>query len=117
STHRAALNALIEERLAEAESTVWIERLNAAGVPCGPINRIDAVFEDPQVQALDVVETVPATEPGRMLHLLRQPMTLSRTPSAITKRPPERGEQSDEILAEFGYDTDEIAGFRSRGVV
>jgi crotonobetainyl-CoA:carnitine CoA-transferase CaiB-like acyl-CoA transferase len=117
SLHRNVLNALIEARLAAAGSAVWIERLNAAGVPCGPINRIDAVFDDPQVQALGVVETVPAAEPGTMLHLLRQPMTLSRTPSAITRRPPRRGEQSDEILAEFGYDADEIASFRSRGVV
>jgi crotonobetainyl-CoA:carnitine CoA-transferase CaiB-like acyl-CoA transferase len=116
-SHRDELNGLIEVHLARAESAVWIERLNAAGVPCGPINSINAVFEDPQVQALDVVETIPAAEPGRMLHLLRQPMTLSRTPSAVTRRPPERGEHTGEILAEFGYDEAEITAFRSRGVV
>jgi crotonobetainyl-CoA:carnitine CoA-transferase CaiB-like acyl-CoA transferase len=117
STHRDALNAAIEEHLAGADSATWIERLNAAGVPCGPIHRIDQVFADPQVQALDMVKTVPAAEPDRALHLLGQPMTLSRTPSAVTARPPERGEHTDEILGEFGYDTAEIAGFRARGVV
>jgi crotonobetainyl-CoA:carnitine CoA-transferase CaiB-like acyl-CoA transferase len=117
SAHRDTLNALIEEHLAASDSAVWIERLNAAGVPCGPIHAIDQVFADPQVQALGMVETIPAAAPDRRLHLLRQPMSLSRTPSTITRRPPERGEHSDEILAEFGYDEATIAGFRARGAV
>ena len=99
SANRDALNAAIEQHLAGADSASWIERLNAAGVPCGPIHRIDQVFADPQVQALDMVRTLPAAETDRALHLLGQPMTLSRTPSAISLRPPERGEHSDEILA------------------
>jgi crotonobetainyl-CoA:carnitine CoA-transferase CaiB-like acyl-CoA transferase len=117
SANRDALNAAIEARLAGADSATWIERLNAAGVPCGPIHRIDQVFADPQVQALAMVRSVPAAEPDRTLHLIGQPMTLSRTPSAITQRPPERGEHSDAILAEFCYDATEIAGFRVRGVI
>jgi len=117
SANRDALNAAIEQHLAGAASATWIERLNAAGVPCGPIHRIDQVFADPQVLALDMVRTIPAAEPERALHLLGQPMTLSRTPSAITMRPPERGEHSDAILSEFGYSEAEIDTFRSLCVV
>ena len=115
--NRDTLNALIEARLAGAGSAHWIARLNAAGVPSGPINRIDEVFADPQVQALDMVADIPAAEPGKTLHLVNQPVKLSRTPSAVTRRPPEAGEHTAEILAEFGFGTEEIAGLRERGVV
>ena len=115
--NRDALNALIEEKLAGAGSAYWIEKLNAAGVPSGQINSIDQVFADPQVQALGMVADIPAAEPGKMLHLVNQPVKLSRTPSAVTRRPPEMGEQTDEILAEFGFGAAEIAGLRERGVV
>ena len=117
SRNRDALNALIEEKLAGAGSAHWIEQLNAAGVPSGQINSIDQVFADPQVQALDMVADIEAAEPGKMLHLVNQPVKLSRTPSAVTRRPPEAGEQTEEILAEFGFGAGEIAGLRERGVV
>jgi crotonobetainyl-CoA:carnitine CoA-transferase CaiB-like acyl-CoA transferase len=117
SARRDVLTAEIEAHLAKAGSAHWIRTLNAAGVPCGPINRIDQVFADPQVQALDMVGSVPAAAPGRDLHLLRQPMTLSRTPSALHTRPPELGEHTDDILAEFGYGVEEIAGFRARRTI
>jgi crotonobetainyl-CoA:carnitine CoA-transferase CaiB-like acyl-CoA transferase len=117
SRNRDPLHVLIEERLASAGSAEWIDRLNDAGVPCGPIYRMDEVFEDPQVQALDVVETIPAASPDKVLRLLAQPMTLSRTPSAVTRRPPERGEHTDEILAEFGFAAAEIERLRASGVV
>jgi crotonobetainyl-CoA:carnitine CoA-transferase CaiB-like acyl-CoA transferase len=117
SRNRDALNALIEAKLAGAGSAHWIERLNEAGVPSGQINRIDEVFADPQVQALDMVADIAAAEPGKMLHLVNQPVKLSRTPSAVTRRPPEAGEHTEEILAEFGFGAAEIAGLRERGVV
>jgi crotonobetainyl-CoA:carnitine CoA-transferase CaiB-like acyl-CoA transferase len=115
--NRDTLNALIEEKLAGAGSAHWIEQLNAAGVPSGQINRIDQVFADPQVQALGMVADIPAAEPGKMLHLVNQPVKLSRTPSAVTRRPPEVGEQTEEILAEFGFGLGEIAWLRERGIV
>ncbi len=116
SKNRDALGLLIEERLKHADSASWIARLNEAGVPCGPIYSIDQVFADPQVEALGIVKTVPSPHYDP-LRLVGQPMTLSRTPSEITRCPPEIGEQSDEILAEFGYDPDAIADFRARRVI
>ena len=116
SANRDALTDLINDRLAGTGSAAWIERLNEAGVPCGPIYSIDQVFADPQVKALGIVQTVdsPHYDP---LRLVGQPMTLSRTPSEITRAPPEIGEHSDELLQEFGYSADAIAGFRTRGII
>jgi len=116
SANRDALTAEINRRLRTADSVTWIDRLNAAGVPCGRIYAIDEVFADPQVEHLGVVKTVesPHYDP---LRLVGQPMTLSRTPSVIDRAPPEVGEQTDEILGEYGYDADEIAVLRRQGIV
>jgi len=116
SQNRNALTVEIERRLAGAGSAQWIERLNQAGVPCGRIYAIDEMFQDPQVQALRMVETVdsPHYDP---LRLVGQGMRLSRTPSQIRLRPPECGEHTDEILGSLGYSGGEIAQLRERGVV
>jgi crotonobetainyl-CoA:carnitine CoA-transferase CaiB-like acyl-CoA transferase len=76
--------------------------LNAAGVPCGPIYSIDQMFEDAQVKHLGIAQDVPNAE-NRHIRLVGQPVTLSRTPSKMAARPPEFGEQTDEVLAEFGF--------------
>src|SRR5258708_19710104 len=69
------------------------------------------MFEDDQVKHLGIAQDVPNAE-DRHIRLVGQPFTLSRTPSRMAARPPEVGEQTDEILAEFGFDTDEIAALR-----
>ncbi|HVJ55133.1 MAG TPA: CaiB/BaiF CoA-transferase family protein [Aliidongia sp.] len=116
SANRDLLNAEIDKRLAGADSATWIQRLNEAGVPCGPIYSIDQVFADPQVQQLGIVKTVPSPHYDP-LRLVGQPMTLSRTPSEIVSAPPEAGQHTDEILREFGYDSDAIASFRAGGII
>ncbi|HEY4987015.1 MAG TPA: CoA transferase, partial [Bradyrhizobium sp.] len=90
--------------------------LNAAGVPCGPIYSIDQMFEDDQVKHLGIAQDVPNAE-GRHIRLVGQPVALSRTPSSMVARPPEFGEQTEEVLAEFGFGVDEIAELRRRKVV
>ena len=77
------------------------------GVPCGPIYSIDQVFADAQVEHLGIAQDVPNAE-GRHIRLVGQPFTLSRTPSKMAARPPEFGEQTEEILAEFEFTKDEI---------
>ncbi len=116
SRNRDALNAEINRRLETADSATWIERLNAAGVPCGWIYSIDQVFADPQVAHLGMSRPVESRALGR-LDLVRQPVTLERTPSSLTLAPPERGEHTDEILGELGFGADESADFRRRDVV
>jgi len=116
SKHRDALNAAIESLLLRGSSAQWLEALNSAGVPSGPINTIDQVFADPQVQHLGMVEEIasPHYDP---LRIVGQPFRLSNAESGVRRRPPEWGEHTDEILESLGYSRAEIAGFRERGVI
>ncbi|WP_315721210.1 MULTISPECIES: CoA transferase [unclassified Bradyrhizobium] len=116
SKNRDALNAEINARTLAKTSEQWVAELNAAGVPCGPIYAIDQMFEDPQVKHLGMAQPVPSDD-GRDITLVAQPFTLSRTPSRMAARPPEFGEQTEEILAEFGFTDGEIADLRLHRVV
>lgn len=116
SDHRELLNREIERRLAASDSASWIERLNAAGVPCGPIYSIDQVFADPHIRQLGMVATVPSPHYDP-LRLVAQPMHLSSTPASMRLRPPEIGEHNEEILSSLGFGPTEIDGFRQRGVI
>ena len=93
-----------------------IAKLNKAGVPCGPINRMDEVFADPQVQHLGMAAPVQHGALGE-IEVVNQAVKLSRTPSQIARATPEKGEHTDEILRAYGYDDKSIAEFRARKVV
>ena len=97
-------------------SADWIDILNRAGVPSGPIYKMNEVFADPQVQHLGIVQPVEHPTLGR-LDLVGQAVTLSRTPSKLRSATPERGEHTDEVLRELGYDVDTVARFHRDGVV
>ena len=116
SRNRSALNAEINRHLATADSATWIERLNAAGVPCGPINSMDEVFADPQVHHLGIARDVESPVLGPIT-LVGQPVTLTRTPGRIAAPSPECGEHGDEILAALGYAADDIDDLRARDVI
>ena len=115
--NRDRLNTEIDNRLRSRTSDQWMEIFIAAEVPAGPIYTIDKVFADPQVQHLQMSAPVASTPLGRTLDLLRQPVRLSRSPSSLQAASPECGEHTDEILGEFGYDAEAIAGLRSGGVI
>ncbi|MEQ8504396.1 MAG: CoA transferase [Rhodospirillales bacterium] len=116
SQNRDALGDEINEILRTADSATWIERFNETGVPCGPINTIDKVFADPQVQHLEMAQTVTSKALGD-LNLVAQPIKMNKTPSVLKVAPPERSEHSDEILQEFGYSSDEITELKNAGIV
>ncbi|WP_027575736.1 CaiB/BaiF CoA-transferase family protein [Bradyrhizobium sp. WSM1743] len=116
SKNRDALNAEIERRTVTKSTETWVRELNEAGVPCGPIYAIDQMFEDAQVKHLGIAQDVPNDE-GRHICLIGQPVTLSRTPSRMVARPPEFGEQTEEVLMEFGLAADEIARLREARVI
>jgi crotonobetainyl-CoA:carnitine CoA-transferase CaiB-like acyl-CoA transferase len=116
SKNRDALNQAIEARIKQASSKHWVEALNKAGVPAGPIYNMDEVFADPQVQHLGLVEKIHSSLRGDT-QMAGQPVTLSRTPSELQSSPPQAGEHTDEVLREIGYSDAEIAGFHQHGVV
>jgi crotonobetainyl-CoA:carnitine CoA-transferase CaiB-like acyl-CoA transferase len=116
SKNRKALNAEIGKFTEKKSSETWVNEFNAAGVPCGPIYSIDQVFADAQVEHLGIAQDVPNAE-GRHIRLVGQPFTLSRTPSKMAARPPEFGEQTEEVLSEFGFSAEEIGKLRQAKVV
>lgn len=117
SRNRDALGDEINAALARHDNATWIRRFDEADVPSGPIYAVDEVFSDPQVQHLGVSQSIEAPALGRTITLLGQPVALSATPSALTVPPPEPGEHTDEILAEFGYAAEDIAALRREGTV
>jgi formyl-CoA transferase len=110
------INAEVAAIIAEMDTATVIAKLDAAEVPCGPINTIDQAYADPQAKHLKLTQTVTATD-GKPMTLPRQPFTLSRTPSKLMRRTPEFAEHTDELLAEFGFSAADIKGFRERGSV
>ena len=116
SKNRDRLNALINTHTRKKSSEEWIEILNKAGVPCGEINAIDQVFASPQVKHLGLAADMNSYERGPT-QVVAQPMILSRTNSSVKHPPPKLSQHTDDILAAAGYSPDEIAKFRSGGVI
>jgi crotonobetainyl-CoA:carnitine CoA-transferase CaiB-like acyl-CoA transferase len=108
SKNRDALGVEVDNYLAGATSAEWVDRLNKAGVPSGPIYSIDQVFADAQVQHLGIAQSVTLKDKSKM-RLIGQPVGLSRTPSRLVARPPDLGEHTSAILKEFGFNARDIA--------
>ena len=116
SKHRDKLNADMELYTVKRTSAEWVELLNKAGVPCGPIYSIDQVYADPQVAHLGMAQPVKTRDKSR-LRMARQPMSLSRTPSRFVAPPPALGEHTDAVLREFGFSAKEISALRKANAV
>jgi len=116
SNNRDKLNTLIEEQTVMKTSKYWVEHLNANSVPCGEINSIDQVFENPQIKHLEMVEELKPINQDKV-SLLGQPVIMSRSSSEIKLRSPESGEHNKQILEEIGYSKDEITDFYKSNII
>ncbi len=114
--NRAALNEVINSHTVKRSTAEWVEALNKAGVPSGPIYAMDQVFADPQVQHLEAAAAVKHPRLGEF-KVVNQAVKLSRTQSSMATATPERGQHTDEILQHLGYAAAQIADFRARKVV
>ncbi len=116
SANRAELNAVIAERLRTRTTAAWVEALNQAGVPCGPVYRMDEVFADPQVEHLAMTAPVQHPVLGR-LDLPRNAVRMTGVPATIRTASPEAGAHTREVLTGLGYTDGEIDRLRAQGAI
>jgi crotonobetainyl-CoA:carnitine CoA-transferase CaiB-like acyl-CoA transferase len=116
SKNRLACNAELEKATVTKTSAEWVDILNKAGVPCGPILNVKEVFEDEQIRHLKLAVTIQHPRLGEQT-VQNLPVTLSRTPGAVVSASPDMGEHTDQVLAELGYSKDDIAALRRDGAV
>ncbi len=116
SANRDELNALIAGRLRTRTTTAWVCALNEAGVPCGPVYRMDEVFADPQVEHLAMTQTVrhPVLGP---LAVVRNAVRMAGGPDTVRSPSPDAGAHTDEVLADLGYSPAEIDRLRAQAVI
>lgn len=116
--HREALVAAITSRTRGEPSARWIKTLEAAGVPCGPINRVDQVFEEAQAKARGLVVEQSREDLAEPVRSVASPLRLSRTPPSYRLAPPALGADTDAVLAErLGLSADQIESLRKAGVI
>jgi len=116
SKNRAAVNTAIEGYTVAKTSAEWIEVLEATGVPCGPIYSIDQMFADPQVQHVNMRHPVSHAKLGDM-DLVGQAINMSRYQPRTGMPTPDSGQHTDDVLADLGIESDEIAALREKGII
>lgn len=114
--HRDELVPLLEQLFQASDTADWMARLQQRGIPCGPINSLDQVFSDPQVQHREMVQTVPHPTLGKVPQV-GIPVKFGTTPGSIRRHPPLLGEHTREILAEAGFPPGAIDDLVASGAV
>lgn len=113
---RPRINAELNQEFGKNTTQYWVDKLNAAGVPCGPIYNMKEVFDDEQVKHLGAAATVKHPKLGD-IRMVSQPVKLSRTPAAISYTLPPQGSSNDEVLASVGYTPEQIESFKQKKVI
>ena len=112
----AALTPIMEETFRTQTTAHWVEVLEKAGVPCGPIYNIEQVYADPHVQSRDMAVELEHPKSGAIRNI-GVPVKLSDTPGSVRTPAPLLGQHSDEVLAQFGYAATDIEAFKNAGVL
>ena len=107
---------LLEETLSTQPTSYWVDLLEEAGVPAGPIYNLGQVYNDPHVQARNMVVELEDPRLGVIKHI-GVPVKLSGTPGSIRHRAPDLGEHSREVLLEAGYTPAEVENFVEHGTI
>jgi crotonobetainyl-CoA:carnitine CoA-transferase CaiB-like acyl-CoA transferase len=116
--NREKLLPVISERLRERTSRQWLEELERAQIPAGPINSLDAVFGDPQISARDLLVEFSQNGSGRPLRVVGNPIHFLRTPLRQEIPPPKLGEHTAEVLSELlGKSQQDIRSLREKGAI
>lgn len=114
--NKEALTHLLDEALRQETTATWVERMNAAGVPAGPVNDLRETFEDPQVRHLGVAAEI--THPVRgPIKIIRNATHLSDVPDEIRRPAPMAGEHRHELLRQFGLSESEIDELEKSAVI
>ncbi len=113
---RDTIKKRLEGRLATRTTNEWLELLAKRDVWCAPVNDFESLFNDPQVQAAEIVTTVDQPKSGP-LKVIRTPISMSATPPSIRRPNPAVGEHNQEILRELGYQDAEISELEREGVL
>ena len=115
--NREILVPILAEMVKSKTKQEWIDQLEAAGVPCGPINNLEEVYENPQVAARGLQVDLPHPS-GGTARMVRSPMKLSATPARCDLPPPLLGQHTEQVLRDLlGKSDDEIAALRGKGIV
>jgi crotonobetainyl-CoA:carnitine CoA-transferase CaiB-like acyl-CoA transferase len=114
--NRSALTAELERVFITKPRAHWVELLNRASVPAGPMYTVAEVFEDPHVKQMQLTQSIEVNAQCRR-SLLKLPINLERTPASVVAPAPMGGEHTEEVLAELGIDSAEIDRLREEKVV
>jgi formyl-CoA transferase len=114
---RDTLVPLLADMVRKKTKAQWLELLETAGVPCGPINKLDEVFNDPQVRARECA--IALDHPmGNKVKLVASPMRLSVTPVRYDAAPPTMGQHTEQILQEIlGYSEEQLSQLRDKKII
>jgi crotonobetainyl-CoA:carnitine CoA-transferase CaiB-like acyl-CoA transferase len=113
---RSYINAELNREFARNTTQHWVDQLNQAGVPCGPIYDMAQVFADPQVQHLQAAVPVHNAKKGP-IRVVAQPIKLTRTPARVVSSQTELGQHNQEIFAELGFSAEQMATWQQQQVI